>query len=163
MVAAKDEPTYVALQRQFASRLVEKRYVAWVEGDVRGADGIISLPLRGDVDDRPRQVVDDEHGKPATTTWRVLARSPGRTKLALSPLTGRTQINSECTARTPAGSVHPLKETGCMATPGRACSCTPRCCRSRTRRQVSPCALRARRPLRERARVRLGFGAARHA
>ncbi|MBS2028549.1 MAG: RluA family pseudouridine synthase [Deltaproteobacteria bacterium] len=90
MVVAKDLRTYQELQRQFAKREVEKRYVAIVEGDVAGGQGAIDLPLRVDLDDRPRQMHDPIHGKAALTTWAVLAREKGRTRLALRPHTGRT-------------------------------------------------------------------------
>ena len=90
MVVAKDLRTYQELQRQFAKREVEKRYVAIVEGDVAGGQGAIDLPLRVDLDDRPRQMHDPVHGKAALTTWTVLAREAGRTRLALRPHTGRT-------------------------------------------------------------------------
>ena len=89
LLVAKDLETYVALQRQFTARTVHKRYVAWLDGDVRGEGGVIDLPLRVDLDDRPRQIVDEKHGKSAVTVWRVLERTAGRTKVALVPKTGR--------------------------------------------------------------------------
>jgi tRNA pseudouridine32 synthase/23S rRNA pseudouridine746 synthase len=64
--------------------------VAWVEGRVRGEQGTIDLPLRVDLDDRPRQIYDPVHGKSAVTEWQVLARSGERTRVAFFPLTGRT-------------------------------------------------------------------------
>lgn len=90
MIAARDEATFAAMQRAFARREIAKRYVAWLDGEVTGDAGEIELPLRVDLDDRPRQIVDPVHGKPAVTRWRVLAREPGRTRVALTPLTGRT-------------------------------------------------------------------------
>jgi tRNA pseudouridine32 synthase / 23S rRNA pseudouridine746 synthase len=90
LLAAKDTTTFSALQRLFSLREIEKRYVAWLEGDVTGEQGVIDLPLRLDVDDRPRQIHDPELGKIAVTQWRVLERANGRTKIALVPLTGRT-------------------------------------------------------------------------
>jgi len=80
----------VALQRQFAARTVEKRYVAWVEGTVRGESGRIGLPLRVDLEDRPRQVVDPLYGLAAETEWRVVERREDRTRVHFHPLTGRT-------------------------------------------------------------------------
>ena len=53
-------------------------------------EGIIDLPIRPDVDDRPRQRVDDEHGKPAVTRYRVLGHQDGMTRIEFEPLTGRT-------------------------------------------------------------------------
>lgn len=90
LVAAKDLATHAAVQAQFARREIAKRYVAWLEGDVRGDGGVIELPLRVDLHDRPRQIVDEVHGKPATTEWRVRARTGGRTLVELVPHTGRT-------------------------------------------------------------------------
>jgi tRNA pseudouridine32 synthase/23S rRNA pseudouridine746 synthase len=89
LVVAKDLDTYVALQRLFTERAVEKRYVAWLDGNVVAERGTIELPLRVDLEDRPRQIVDAIHGKPAVTEWEVLAREGGRTLVALSPKTGR--------------------------------------------------------------------------
>lgn len=90
LLAAKDAMTFSALQRLFSLREIEKRYVAWLDGDVTGDAGVIELPLRTDIDDRPRQIFDAVHGKSAVTSWRVLARLDGRTKVALTPHTGRT-------------------------------------------------------------------------
>jgi len=90
LLAAKDPVTFSALQRLFSLREVEKRYVAWLDGDVAGDAGVIELPLRTDIDDRPRQISDPVHGKSAVTSWRVLARQAGRTRVALTPHTGRT-------------------------------------------------------------------------
>ncbi len=90
LLAAKDTTTFSALQRLFSRREVTKRYVAWLDGDVEGDHGVIDLPLRLDVDDRPRQIHDPEFGKPALTTWQVLERTAGRTKVAFHPHTGRT-------------------------------------------------------------------------
>ncbi len=97
LVAAKDPETYRALQRQFAARQVEKRYIAWVEGNVSGDEGAIEWPMRVDLEDRPRQIYDPVHGRNAITRWKVLERKPGRTRLALFPLTGRThQLRVHC-------------------------------------------------------------------
>ncbi len=90
LVVAKDADTHVAMQRLFARREIEKRYVALLDGDVGGDVGVIDLPLRLDVDDRPRQIHDPVHGKPAVTTWRVVARSGDRTRVVLTPHTGRS-------------------------------------------------------------------------
>lgn len=89
LLAAKDEATHKALQRLFAVREISKRYIAWLDGEVSGDRGTIDLPLRVDLDDRPRQIVDSVHGKAAVTEWEVLARDGGRTRVAFSPKTGR--------------------------------------------------------------------------
>jgi tRNA pseudouridine32 synthase/23S rRNA pseudouridine746 synthase len=90
LVAALDPRTHAAVQRQFLHRDVHKRYVAWVEGQVQDEEGTIDLPLRVDLNDRPRQIHDPVHGKAAVTRWRVLERTGTRTRVAFFPLTGRT-------------------------------------------------------------------------
>jgi tRNA pseudouridine32 synthase/23S rRNA pseudouridine746 synthase len=89
LLAAKDPETHTALQRLFARREITKRYIAWLDGNIAGDSGIIELPLRVDLDDRPRQIFDPVHGKAAITEWRVLERTSTRTKVALFPRTGR--------------------------------------------------------------------------
>jgi tRNA pseudouridine32 synthase/23S rRNA pseudouridine746 synthase len=90
LVVAKDPATHAALQAAFARREVDKRYVAWLDGPVAGDRGTISLALRVDLDDRPRQIADPIHGKSAITDWCVVDRAPERTRVHLVPHTGRS-------------------------------------------------------------------------
>ena len=90
VVFAKDKDTHKALQQQFERHTVTKRYLALLDGIVTQDEGVIDLPLRPDVDDRPRQRVDREYGKPAVTRYRVLNREGDVTRVSLEPLTGRT-------------------------------------------------------------------------
>ena len=87
---AKDKATHKALQQQFENHTIRKRYIALLDGIVPHDEGEIDLPLIPDIDDRPRQRVDRELGKPAVTRYRVLERSFGRTRMEMEPLTGRT-------------------------------------------------------------------------
>jgi len=48
------------------------------------------LPLRGDIHNRPNQIVCFEHGKPAQTHWEVIERKDNKTLVYLYPITGRT-------------------------------------------------------------------------
>ena len=94
---AKDKTTHKALQQQFENHTIRKCYIALLDGSVPADEGSIDLPLRPDVDDRPRQRVDHEHGRPAVTRYRVLERKDGMTRIALEPLTGRThQLRVHC-------------------------------------------------------------------
>lgn len=78
-----------ALQQQFRDRGVRKRYDAWVWGEMADEQGEITLPLSR-VAGAPRSVVDHQAGRRAHTRWRVTARAPGATRLALTPETGRS-------------------------------------------------------------------------
>ncbi|PRQ07671.1 RluA family pseudouridine synthase [Enhygromyxa salina] len=90
LIAAKHKPAYVAMQRQFSTRAIDKRYEALVCGSVSGDKGVIELALARDLADRPRQIHDPVEGKPALTHWTVLERGPETTRVALYPKTGRT-------------------------------------------------------------------------
>ena len=91
VILAKSDAVYAALQADFASRNIEKRYIALLDGMVIEKEGVIDLPLRPDINDRPRQMVDYEHGKRAITRYEVLSHTPDhRTRIAFYPLTGRT-------------------------------------------------------------------------
>ncbi|MBR2083345.1 MAG: RNA pseudouridine synthase, partial [Muribaculaceae bacterium] len=90
VIFAKDKATHKALQQQFEQHTISKRYIALLDGLVMQDEGVIDLPIRPDVDDRPRQRVDREHGRPAVTRYRVLERNDGVTRISLEPLTGRT-------------------------------------------------------------------------
>ncbi|TVO33762.1 RluA family pseudouridine synthase [Vibrio algivorus] len=90
-----------SLQKQFITRSVEKRYVALLDGKLAGKSGDIGLPLRGDLEDRPRQMVCFEHGKPAETHWQLIEtrtiNDQEKSKVYLYPKTGRThQLRVHC-------------------------------------------------------------------
>ena len=90
MLIAKTKRAHKYLQKQFINRNIKKRYVALLDGDIKEDEGEIDLPLRLDIDDRPRQLVCKEHGKPAKTKWEVIKRNQNRTKVYFYPITGRT-------------------------------------------------------------------------
>ncbi len=90
LLLTKNKETHKLLQHQFFKRSVQKRYIALLEGVVVGDEGTIDLPLRGDLEDRPRQIVCTTHGKTARTHWKVIGREGKRTLVHLWPVTGRT-------------------------------------------------------------------------
>ena len=90
MLAAKTKLMHQRLQRQFVLRKVQKAYIAILEGNLKQTDGEVKLPLRVDLEDRPRQLVCFEHGSFAHTTYRVLSSENGQTRILLYPKTGRT-------------------------------------------------------------------------
>ncbi|BCE01096.1 RluA family pseudouridine synthase [Marinicellulosiphila megalodicopiae] len=101
MVIALNKKVHKKLQKQFIERSVKKSYVALIEGDLKQDQGVINLPLRGDLNDRPRQLICQVNGKPSETSWKVLERiettGQVRTKVQLFPITGRThQLRVHC-------------------------------------------------------------------
>lgn len=112
MVFAKTAEAQASLQQQFEKREISKAYLAWVmAGDTplkAGDSGKIALPMAPDWYDRPRQMVDAEHGKPAVTDYEVLRlREDGAAFVRLIPYTGRThQLRVHCAH--PAGLGRPI-------------------------------------------------------
>jgi tRNA pseudouridine32 synthase/23S rRNA pseudouridine746 synthase len=101
MVIALTKRAHKNLQKQFINRTIKKSYIALIDGDLTQDKGIINLPLRGDINDRPRQRVCQQQGKPAETSWQVLERRVNgtqiSTKVELFPVTGRThQLRVHC-------------------------------------------------------------------
>ena len=122
LIVAKSPEAYHPLQEQFIKHQVKKKYLALLSspklGEVRwglkmpcsdpqpprsalplgssknlGGVGRISLPLRPDPMNRPRQMVDMEHGKRAVTDYEFLSDD----LVALYPQTGRThQLRIHC-------------------------------------------------------------------
>ena len=78
------------LNAAFEQRAVSKLYMALAEGRIEGDEGQIHAALAADWPNRPRQIVDAVNGRPSLTHWRVLARGDGCTRVALSPVTGRS-------------------------------------------------------------------------
>lgn len=90
MLIAKEKEIHKQLQRQFIKRIVQKRYVALLDGLLKLNSGTIDLPLRVDLNDRPRQLVCYEYGKSARTHWKVIDRTATHTRVHFFPVTGRT-------------------------------------------------------------------------
>lgn len=94
LVVALNVESYVNLQQQFKQHHVEKQYVALLSVPHKGAKhGQIRLPLRPDLTDRPRQIVDKVHGKEAVTDYQFMDDC----RVKLYPRTGRThQLRMHC-------------------------------------------------------------------
>ncbi len=90
LVVARTREAHRHIQRQFLKRTVVKRYSALLSGKLAEQSGEIHLPLRGDFDDRPRQMVCFEHGKKTITCWELVSVQNGLSKVHFYPLTGRT-------------------------------------------------------------------------
>ena len=94
LVLAFDRESVKNLMMQFEERAVKKTYIALLEGVIEEESGDIDLPMRLDVEHRPRQIVDFEQGKKALTHWeriRVITTPTERfTLVRFFPHTGRT-------------------------------------------------------------------------
>lgn len=90
LVLTKTKEANKIVQSQFIKRTVRKRYVALLDGVLTKKSGEIKLPLRVDLDDRPKQLVDFIHGKKAETKWEVLKKEGSKTRVYFYPITGRT-------------------------------------------------------------------------
>lgn len=90
MLLARSREAHSELSRQFREREVAKRYVAVVHGEMTVEAGEIDLPLRCDWPNRPRQMVDHEQGKASLTRWRRDSIEEGCSRVALTPVTGRS-------------------------------------------------------------------------
>ena len=88
-----------ALSKIFHDRKINKQYMAVVRQWFDENEGVIKFPMRCDIDNRPHQIVDYEHGKSAVTFWQVLQRKDQTVRLLLKPVTGRThQLRVHCAA-----------------------------------------------------------------
>lgn len=90
LLVAKTKEAHEYLQYQFVRRTIKKRYVARLDGVLKEPSGVIDLPLRVDLDDRPRQLVCYEYGKHARTEWELIDVKDGCSDVYFYPVTGRT-------------------------------------------------------------------------
>lgn len=112
LVFALNKNSHRALNEQFASGLVQKKYIALLDGILYGkGEGRTELPFRLDVNNRPHQIYDAENGKLGITDWKKIRvevyknpltqKSRKVTRIEFSPRTGRThqlRLASSCAA-----------------------------------------------------------------
>ena len=117
MVFALDEDAQRALSRQFEDRVVHKAYVALLDtidvdlstSPLAHESGLVDAPMRVDLGNRPFQIHDPVHGRPAQTRWRILAREPDRTRIRFEPITGRAhQLRVHASLAPPLGLGAPI-------------------------------------------------------
>jgi 23S rRNA pseudouridine1911/1915/1917 synthase len=90
MVVAKNDDTHLALSAQFASRKVEKIYHAIVCGEMTRDQGEIRAAIARHSSHRKCMTVDEEFGREAHTSYRVLERLRDATLAQALLHTGRT-------------------------------------------------------------------------
>lgn len=89
MVFALNLKAQQELSRQFHDRVVNKQYVACVQGELMQAQGEVDLPLMADWPNRPRQMVHAD-GKPSLTHFQRLSHTAESSRVLLLPVTGRS-------------------------------------------------------------------------
>jgi len=91
LVVAKNDETHIALSAQFAGRKVKKIYNAIVCGEPKRDSGEIRAAIARHPSHRKRMAVsDDNSGRAAYTSWRVLERLNAATLVEAQLHTGRT-------------------------------------------------------------------------
>ena len=89
LIIAKNPESAAHLQRQFAERTAKKTYIAITDGKPKLNAAKIDLPI-GRNPSAPSTFRIDPNGKPAQTTYHVLAENDARSLVELKPTTGRT-------------------------------------------------------------------------
>lgn len=90
ILVARNDAAHQSLARQFASRTVEKTYLALVEGRLANDEGRITSPIARDPVRRTRMTARVPSGRAAITTYRVLQRFEKYTYVEVKIGTGRT-------------------------------------------------------------------------
>jgi 23S rRNA pseudouridine1911/1915/1917 synthase len=90
LVVAKNDDAHLALSAQFAGRKVEKIYHAIVCGEIARERGDIRAAIARHSSHRKCMAVDEEFGREAHTSYRVLERLRGATLAEALLHTGRT-------------------------------------------------------------------------
>jgi len=89
LIIAKKPESAAHLQRQFAERTAKKTYIAITDGKPKLSAAKIDLPI-GRNPSAPSTFRIDPNGKPAQTTYHVLAKNDTQSLVELKPTTGRT-------------------------------------------------------------------------
>ena len=89
LIIAKNPESATHLQRQFAERTAKKTYIAITDGKPKLNAAKIDLPI-GRNPSAPSTFRIDPNGKPAQTTYHVLAENDTQSLVKLKPTTGRT-------------------------------------------------------------------------
>ncbi len=94
LLVAKTKNAFEEMQKQFAERQVEKRYICLVEGTVKQDSGVIhTLLARSPADRRKQRAYPLDQAaserREAITEWKVLKRFENYTLLEVQPKTGR--------------------------------------------------------------------------
>jgi len=89
VLIGKSQFAHQSIFNKRKGRILERRYIALVEGELAKDCGRVDQPIARPDEERRRRVVHQE-GSPAVTHYKVLDRYPGHTLLSLKLETGRT-------------------------------------------------------------------------
>jgi 23S rRNA pseudouridine1911/1915/1917 synthase len=89
IIGARNDEAATLLKKQFADRVAKKQYSAVVDGAPKLDKAVIDLPI-GRNPSAPSTFRVDAKGKPAITTYEVLASNGDKSLVELKPKTGRT-------------------------------------------------------------------------
>ena len=91
LLFAKHRDAEVAASKMFQARTVKKNYIALVQGQI-SSNGQVDVPLITDWENRPRQIVHFELGKPAQTLYQAVSyvEEEDISRVLLTPITGRS-------------------------------------------------------------------------
>ena len=91
LLLSRNPKAHARFQQAFETGVVEKRYLAILDGVPAGEEGVVDLPL-AKVSSAASgwRMRGDPRGKAARTAWRVLRTLDGRALVEFRPATGRT-------------------------------------------------------------------------
>ncbi len=90
IMVAKNDFAHLSLAQQLKDRLITRRYLALVHGQVREETGVIDAPIGRDPGNRQKMAVVQRNAKSAVTRYKMLQRYGQYTCLELKLETGRT-------------------------------------------------------------------------
>jgi tRNA pseudouridine32 synthase/23S rRNA pseudouridine746 synthase len=91
LLFARNPRARAAYQQAFESGAVTKTYLAVLDGEIAGEEGLIELAIAKVSSARGGwRMIAEEGGKAAATRWRRIAEADGQSLVEFSPLSGRT-------------------------------------------------------------------------
>jgi len=91
LLLARNPRARAVFQQAFETGTVSKSYLAVLDGEVPGDEGLIELPIaKVSTAKGGWRMVADDAGKSASTHWRKIAAAEGQTLVEFRPLSGRT-------------------------------------------------------------------------
>ena len=90
LIVAKTDEVHDILSRMIKDKLIERKYIALVDGVIPHETGTIDAPIGRDIKNRQKMMVTDINGKDSVTHFKVLKRYTNHTLIECKLDTGRT-------------------------------------------------------------------------